>query len=102
MTVNDDSRHYGKTALLNWFKAACKDRKLDVVALTPDEIPNRAALIAALSPRTWMSKLLPRKVGVAAVADFNQHRRMTDLVKHAGTCMDLMTAEELQAQRRQE
>ena len=57
----------GKTVLLNWFKAACEDRKLDVVALTPDEIPNRAALIAALSPRTWMSKLMPRKVGVAAV-----------------------------------
>ena len=60
-------RGNGKTALLNWFKAACEDRKLDVVALTPDEIPNRAALIAALSPRTWRSKLLPRKVGVAAV-----------------------------------
>ena len=60
-------RGNGKTVLLNWFKAACEDRKLDVVALTPDEIPNRAALIAALSPRTWMSKLMPRKVGVAAV-----------------------------------
>ena len=60
-------RGNGKTALLNWFKDACEGRKLDVVALTPDEIPNRAALVAALSPRTWMSKLLPRKVGVAAV-----------------------------------
>ena len=60
-------RGNGKTVLLNWFKNACEDRKLDVVALTPDEIPNRAALIAALSPRTWMSKLMPRKVGVAAV-----------------------------------
>ena len=60
-------RGNGKTVLLNWFKNACEDRKLDVVVLTPDEIPNRAALIAALSPRTWRSKLLPRKVGVAAV-----------------------------------
>ena len=60
-------RGNGKTVLLNWFKNACEDRKLDVVALTPDEIPDRAALIAALSPRTWMSKLMPRKVGVAAV-----------------------------------
>ena len=60
-------RGNGKTVLLNWFKNACEDRKLDVVALTPDEIPNRAALIAALSPRTWRSKLMPRKVGVAAV-----------------------------------
>ena len=39
---------------------------------------------------------------VVAVADFNRRRRMTDLVKHAGTCTDLMTVEELQAQRRQE
>ena len=60
-------RGNGKTVLLNWFRDACEDRKLDVVALTPDEIPHRAALVAALSPRTWMSKLLPRKVGVAAV-----------------------------------
>ena len=60
-------RGNGKTVLLNWCKDACEDRKLDVVVLTPDEIPNRAALVAALSPRTWTSKLLPRKVGVAAV-----------------------------------
>ena len=60
-------RGNGKTVLLNWFENACKARKLDVVALTPDEIPHRAALIAALSPRTWTSRLLPRKVGVAAV-----------------------------------
>ena len=45
-------RGNGKTALLKWFKAACEDRKPDVVALTPDEIPDRVALIAALSPRT--------------------------------------------------
>ena len=67
MTFSDGPRHYGKTALLNWFKTACEDRKLDVVVLTPDEIPDRTALIAALSPRTWMSKLLPRKAGIAAV-----------------------------------
>ena len=33
-------------------KAACEDCKPDVVALTPDEIPDRVALIDALSPRT--------------------------------------------------
>ncbi len=60
-------RGNGKTVLLNWFRDACERRKLDVVALTPDEIPSRAALAAVLSPRTWASKLLPRKVGVAAV-----------------------------------
>ena len=60
-------RGNGKTVLLNWFKRACEDRELDAVALTPDEVPSRAALAAALSPRTWTSKLRPRKVGVAAV-----------------------------------
>ena len=60
-------RGNGKTVLLNWFRNACTGRKLDVAALTPDEVPDRAALIAALSPRTRISKLLPRKVGVAAV-----------------------------------
>ena len=60
-------RGNGKTVLLNWFRNACGGHKLDVAALTPDEVPDRAALIAALSPRTRISKLLPRKVGVAAV-----------------------------------
>ena len=39
---------------------------------------------------------------VTAVADFNRRRRMTELMKYAGTCTDLMTVEELQAQRRRE
>ena len=43
-----------------------------------------------------------REAVVMAVADFNRRRRMMDLMKHAGTCADLMTVEELQAQRRQE
>ena len=40
-----------------------------------------------------------REAVVMAVADFNRRRRMTEFVKHAGTCTDLMTVEELQAQR---
>lgn len=43
-----------------------------------------------------------REAVVMAVTDFNRRRRMMDLVKHAGTCTDLMTVEELQTQRRQE
>ena len=35
---------------------------------------------------------------VAVIVDFN--RRMADLVQYAGTCPDLMTVQELQAQRR--
>lgn len=37
---------------------------------------------------------------IAAIADFNRRRRMAALVKHAGTCDQLMTVEELKRQRR--
>ena len=39
--------------------------------------------------------------GAGTGTGFNR-RRMTDLMKQAGTCTDPMTVEELQAQRRQE
>ena len=63
-------RGNGKTALLNWFKAACGERSLDVLALTPQRIPNREALVAALAPKGGIAKWLPRlprKVGVASL-----------------------------------
>jgi hypothetical protein len=41
-----------------------------------------------------------REAIVAAIQDFNRRRRMAELVKHAGTCEDMMTVEELQKQRR--
>ena len=41
-----------------------------------------------------------REAIVAAIQDFNRRRRMAELIKHAGTCTDLLTAEELQSQRR--
>ena len=61
-------RGTGKTVLLNWFERACRDRgaEVDVVYLTADDVPTREALIGALSP-PGLAKLLPRKVGVAAV-----------------------------------
>ena len=61
-------RGTGKTVLLNWFKRACREREreVDVVSLTPDDIMTRDALIEVLSP-PGMSRLLPRKPGVAAV-----------------------------------
>ena len=37
---------------------------------------------------------------LTALADFNRRRRMADLVRYAGTCPDLMTVDELRAQRR--
>jgi Arc/MetJ family transcription regulator len=41
-----------------------------------------------------------REAIVAAIQDFNRRRRMAELIKHAGTCTDLLTVEELQGQRR--
>ena len=37
---------------------------------------------------------------LTALADFNRRRRMAELVRYAGTCPDLMTVDELRAQRR--
>jgi hypothetical protein len=41
-----------------------------------------------------------REAIVTAIVDFNRRRRMAELVKRAGTCAQLMTAEELQRIRR--
>ena len=62
-------RGTGKTVLLNWFKRAYRDREpeVDVVSLTPADIPTRDALIEVLTPPPGIAKLLPRKLGVAAV-----------------------------------
>jgi hypothetical protein len=43
-----------------------------------------------------------REAIVTAIVDFNRRRRMAELVKHAGTCNDLITVGELQRQRRKE
>lgn len=37
---------------------------------------------------------------VAAIVDYNRRRRLAELVKHAGTCEELISVEELQSQRR--
>ena len=62
-------RGTGKTVLINWFERACRDREpeVDVVKLTPADIPTRDALIEVLAPPPGIAKLLPRKIGVAAV-----------------------------------
>ena len=62
-------RGTGKTALLNWFERTCRDHGSDVgvVKLTPADIPARDALIEALAPTSGIAKLLPRKLGVAAI-----------------------------------
>ncbi len=62
-------RGNGKTVLLNWFERACRDREpaVDAAALTPADVPTREALIDALAPSSAVTRLVPRKVGVAAV-----------------------------------
>ena len=61
-------RGNGKTALLNWLKTACTDTpSVEVLPLTPRDIPAHSALINALLPRRGLAKLLPRKVGIASV-----------------------------------
>ena len=40
-----------------------------------------------------------REAVVTAIADFNRRRRLAELVEYAGTCADIMTVEELRAQR---
>ena len=63
-------RGAGKTALLNWFERTCRESatKVDVAAIASADIPNRSALLAELAPPTGVAKLLPRKIGVAALA----------------------------------
>ena len=63
-------RGNGKTALLRWFERACRESptRLDVAAIAAPDVPDRAALLAELTPPTGISRLLPRKIGVAAPA----------------------------------
>ncbi len=41
-----------------------------------------------------------REAIVTAIQEFNRRKRMAELSKHAGTCKDLMSVEELMQQRR--
>lgn len=41
-----------------------------------------------------------REAIVTAIAEFNRRHRMAELIKHAGTCADLMTVDDLRAARR--
>ena len=41
-----------------------------------------------------------REAVVTALADFNRRHHMAELIDYAGTCPDLMTAEELRVERR--
>jgi len=41
-----------------------------------------------------------RQAIVTAIQEFNRRKRMAELIKHAGTCKDLISAEDLSQQRR--
>ena len=41
-----------------------------------------------------------REAIVGAVADFNRRMRMAELIRYSGTCTELITPEELKANRR--
>jgi len=43
-----------------------------------------------------------RDAVVTALQDFNRRKRMAELLRHAGTCDALMTADQLQQQRRRD
>ena len=60
-------RGNGKTALLTWFRDACRNASVDAVSLTPHRIPSHEALVDVLAPRKGLAKWLPRKIGVAAL-----------------------------------
>ena len=79
-------RGNGKTVLLNWFKRTCRGREaaVDVAALTPSDVPTREALVDVLVPPSGLAKLLPRKVGVAAVGSV-EWAPPSDVVRNLGT-----------------
>jgi hypothetical protein len=43
-----------------------------------------------------------REAIVTAITEFNRRRRMAELAKRAGTCSDMMTADELRELRRRD
>ncbi len=65
---------------------------------TTIDIPDRelADVIRFTGART------KREAVVSVVAEFNRRKRLAELVQYAGTCPDLISPEELQAQRREE
>ena len=62
-------RGNGKTALLHWFERACRERGkgVELVRVTPADVPNREDLVDVLAPPAGLARLLPRKLGLAAV-----------------------------------
>ena len=62
-------RGNGKTALLNWFQAECEnsEKPVDVVRLTPRDVPTLSALAERLVPRRGLRRWIPRKLAIASI-----------------------------------
>ena len=62
-------RGNGKTALLHWFERASRERGkgVELVHVTPADVPSREDLVDVLAPPAGLARLLPRKLGLAAV-----------------------------------
>ena len=72
-------RGNGKTALLNWFQEACEsgEKPVDVLRLTPRDVPSLDTLVERLARRRRFDKLIPRKLAVASIgaAEWSQDDR---------------------------
>ena len=51
-------------------------------------------------PSGFTNARTKREAVVRAISDFNRRMRMAELVRHAGSCEELMTVEELRRARR--
>ena len=75
-------RGNGKTALLNWFQGVCErsEKPVDVLRLTPRDVPMPDALVERLAPRRGLGRLIPRKLAIGAESRYNgrAHRNLTE------------------------
>ena len=60
-------RGNGKTALLAWFEAACRESGANVARVHPSRTRTEGALRSALLPPGRLMRLLPKKWGVSAL-----------------------------------
>ena len=61
-------RGNGKTALLVWLqREAAKYPGVDVLRLTPADIPNEPRLVQRVLPTTWLQRLTPSEVSIRGV-----------------------------------
>ncbi len=113
----------GKTALLDHlqskFRTQCDTAKLSAslvhlgvlqddgtgkltvpIPSMHDYIKNRIPDRVLMDAMRFTGAKTKRHAVVTAVSDFNRRRRMSELVKYAGTCTDMCTLEELQSSRR--